>query len=440
MSQPIVAIVGRPNVGKSTLFNKIVQKRISIVENSPGVTRDRIYGQAEWAGKEFSVIDTGGIEPYTDDEMLVLMRRQAQLAIDTADVIIFIADAKSGLTANDYEISAMIRKTSTPYILAVNKVDGYEKQSLIYEFYNLNLGEPFAISAEHSLGIGDLLDEVISKFKSTEMSEEKEKRCRIAVAGRPNVGKSTLINCLLGEERVIVSNIPGTTRDAIDTDFDYEDQKYTLIDTAGLRRKNKIYENIERYSTIRSIKAIEESDLCLLMLDATQEIGDQDLKIAGLIEDRAKAVIIVVNKWDAIEKETNTMKKLTDEIKRRFHFIDYAPVLFISALNKSRTDKLMPQIQKILIEYDKKISTGLLNSMVAEALLTHQPPSKNGKRLKIYYATQTGTHPPSFTFFVNDVTLIQTSYRKYLLNRLREAFEYEGVPILLKFKSRGELV
>jgi len=440
MSQPIVAIVGRPNVGKSTLFNKIVQKRISIVENSPGVTRDRIYGQAEWAGKEFSVIDTGGIEPYTDDEMLVLMRRQAQLAIDTADVIIFIADAKSGLTANDYEISAMIRKTSTPYILAVNKVDGYEKQSLIYEFYNLNLGEPFAISAEHSLGIGDLLDEVISKFKSTEMSEEKEKRCRIAVAGRPNVGKSTLINCLLGEERVIVSNIPGTTRDAIDTDFDYEDQKYTLIDTAGLRRKNKIYENIERYSTIRSIKAIEESDLCLLMLDATQDIGDQDLKIAGLIEDRAKAVIIVVNKWDAIEKETNTMKKLTDEIKRRFHFIDYAPVLFISALNKSRTDKLMPQIQKILIEYDKKISTGLLNSMVAEALLTHQPPSKNGKRLKIYYATQTGTHPPSFTFFVNDVTLIQTSYRKYLQNRLREAFEYEGVPILLKFKSRGELV
>ncbi|NMC57759.1 MAG: ribosome biogenesis GTPase Der [Eubacteriaceae bacterium] len=440
MSQPIVAIVGRPNVGKSTLFNKIVQKRVSIVENSPGVTRDRIYGQAEWAGKEFSVIDTGGIEPYTDDEMLVLMRRQAQLAIDTADVIIFIADAKSGVTANDYEIAAMIRKTSTPYILAVNKVDGYEKQSLIYEFYNLNLGEPFAISAEHSLGIGDLLDEVITKFKNTDLSEEKEKRCRIAVAGRPNVGKSTLINCLLGEERVIVSDIPGTTRDAIDTDFDYEDEKYTIIDTAGLRRKNKIYENIERYSTIRSIKAIEESDLCLLMLDATQEIGDQDLKIAGLIEDRAKAVIIVVNKWDAIEKETNTMKKLTDEIKRRFHFIDYAPVLFISALNKSRTDKLMPQIQKILIEYDKKISTGSLNNMVNDALLTHQPPSKNGKRLKIYYATQTGTHPPSFTFFVNDVTLIQTSYRKYLQNRLREAFEFEGVPILLKFKSRGELV
>lgn len=440
MSQPIVAIVGRPNVGKSTLFNKIVQKRISIVENSPGVTRDRIYGQAEWAGKEFSVIDTGGIEPYTDDEMLVLMRRQAQLAIDTSDVIIVITDAKSGVTANDYEIAAMIRKTSTPYILAVNKVDGYEKQSLIYEFYNLNLGEPFGISAEHSLGIGDLLDEVISKFKDADIEEEKEKRCRIAVAGRPNVGKSTLVNCLLGEERVIVSDIPGTTRDAIDTDFDYEDQKYTLIDTAGLRRKNKIYENIERYSTIRSIKAIEESDLCILMLDATQEIGDQDLKIAGLIEDRAKAVIIVVNKWDAIEKETNTMKKLTDEIKRKFHFIDYAPVLFISALNKSRTDKLMPQIQKVLIEYDKKISTGLLNNMVADALLTHQPPSKNGKRLKIYYATQTGTHPPCFTFFVNDVTLIQTSYRKYLQNRLREAFEYEGVPMLLKFKSRGELV
>ncbi len=440
MSQPIVAIVGRPNVGKSTLFNKIVQKRVSIVENSPGVTRDRIYGQAEWCGKEFSVIDTGGIEPYTDDEMLVLMRRQAQLAIDTADVIVFIVDAKAGVTANDYEIAAMIRKTSTPYILAVNKVDGYEKQNFIYEFYSLDLGQPFAISAEHSLGIGDLLDEVISKFNNAEMSEEKEKRYRIALAGRPNVGKSTLINSLLGEERVIVSNIPGTTRDAIDTDFDYENQKYTLVDTAGLRRKNKIYENIERYSTIRSIKAIEESDLCLLMLDATQEIGDQDLKIAGLIEDRAKAVIIIVNKWDAVEKETNTMKNLTDEIKRRFHFIDYAPVLFISALNKSRTDKLMPQIQKILQEYDKKISTGLLNSMVNDALLTHQPPSKNGKRLKIYYATQTGMHPPSFTFFVNDVTLIQTSYRKYLQNRLREAFEFEGVPILLKFKSRGEMV
>lgn len=440
MSQPIVAIVGRPNVGKSTLFNKIVQKRISIVENSPGVTRDRIYGQAEWAGKEFSVIDTGGIEPYTDDEMLLLMRRQAQLAIDTADVIVVIADAKSGVTANDYEIAAMIRKTSTPYILAVNKVDGYEKQNLIYEFYNLNLGQPFAVSAEHSLGIGDLLDEVVSKFKNEQEADEKDKRFRIAVVGRPNVGKSTLINCLLGEERVIVSNIPGTTRDAIDTEFDYEDQKFTLIDTAGLRRKNKIYENIERYSTIRSIKAIEESDLCLLMLDATQEIGDQDLKIGGLIENRAKAVIIVVNKWDAAYKETNTMKNLTDEIKRRFHFIDYAPVLFISALNKSRTDRIMPQIQKVLKEYDKKISTGLLNNMINDALLTHQPPSKNGKRLKIYYATQTGTQPPSFTFFANDVTLIHTSYRKYLQNRLREAFEYQGVPILLKFKSRGEMV
>jgi len=439
MSLPIVAIIGRPNVGKSTLFNKIVQKRISIVENHPGVTRDRIYGQAEWLGKEFSVIDTGGIEPHTNDEMLVNMRRQAQLAIDTADVIIFIVDGKSGLTANDFEIASMIRKTSTPYILAVNKLDGYEKQNLIYEFYKLNLGNPFAISAEHGLGIGDLLDEVVSSFKNTETAYEA-KRVKIAVVGRPNVGKSTLINSLLGEERVIVSNIPGTTRDAIDTIFNYEGQSYTLVDTAGLRKKNKIYENIERYSTIRSIKAIEEADICLLMMDATQNISDQDLKIAGLIESRSKAVIIVVNKWDLVNKETNTMKNITDEIRKKFHFIDYAPVLFISALNKSRTDKIMPQIKDILAEYDKKISTGLLNSMVNDAILAHQPPSKNGKRLKIYYATQTETHPPAFTFFVNDVSLIQTSYRKYLLNRLREAFEFNGVPILLKFKSRGEMV
>lgn len=440
MTMPIVAIIGRPNVGKSTLFNKIVQKRISIVENTPGVTRDRIYGQAEWLNHEFSVIDTGGIEPYTNDEMLLSMKRQAQLAIDTADVIIFVVDAKTGLSANDYEIAAMIRKTSTPYILAVNKLDGYEKQNLMYEFYKLNLGDPVPISAEHGLGIGDLLDEVIARFKDETNISNKEKSCRIAVVGRPNVGKSTLINSLLGEERVIVSNVPGTTRDSIDTVFNYEGKEYTLIDTAGLRRKNKIYENIERYSTIRSIKAIEDSDLCLLMLDATLDIGDQDLKIAGLIEDRAKAIIIIVNKWDAAEKETNTMKKLTDEIKRKFHFVDYAPVLFISALKKSRTDKIMPQIQLVLNEYERKISTGLLNSMISDAILTHQPPAKNGKRLKIYYGTQTDVAPPTFTFFVNDVELIQTSYRKYLLNRIREAFEYKGVPILLKFKSRGENV
>jgi GTP-binding protein len=334
----------------------------------------------------------------------------------------------------------MIRKTSKPCILAVNKIDGYEKQDLVYEFYKLNLGQPFPVSAEHSLGIGDLLDEIVSKFKNSEIVEEKEKKIRIAVAGRPNVGKSTLINCLLGEERVIVSDMPGTTRDAIDTDFNYEGQNYTLIDTAGLRKKNKIYENIERYSVIRSIKAVEESDLCLLMLDATQGVGDQDLKIAGLIEARAKAVIIIVNKWDAVEKETNTMKNLTDEIKRRFHFISYAPVLFISALNKSRTDKIMPQIKKIISQYDRKISTGLLNNMVNDAILSYQPPSQNGKRLKIYYATQTDTCPPCFTFFVNDVHLIKDSYRRFLQNRLREAFEFEGIPILLKFKSRGEKV
>jgi GTP-binding protein len=440
MSTPIVAIIGRPNVGKSTLFNKIVQKRISIVENTPGVTRDRIYGQAEWLSHEFSVIDTGGIEPYTNDEMLISMRCQAQLAIDMADVIIFVVDAKAGVTANDHEIATIIRKTSTPYILAVNKLDGYEKQNLMYEFYQLNLGEPIPISAEHGLGIGDLLDEVIARFKEKTDTIDQEKRCRIALAGRPNVGKSTLINTLLGEERVIVSNIPGTTRDAIDTDFDYEGKNYTIIDTAGLRRKNKIYENIERYSTVRSIKAIEESDLCLLMLDATTGIGEQDLKIAGLIEARAKAVMIIVNKWDAVEKETNTMKKLSDEIRRRFHFIDYAPILFISALNKRRTDKIMPQVQLVLDEYKRKISTGLLNSMINDAILMHQPPSKSGRRLKIYYGTQTDICPPTFTFFVNDVELLQTSYRKYLLNRMREAFEYKGVPILLKFKSRGDNV
>ncbi len=438
MALPIVAIVGRPNVGKSTLFNKIVQRRISIVEDTPGVTRDRIYGRAEWLGQEFSVIDTGGIEPRTDDEMLKSMRRQAQLAIDTADVIILIADAKSGLTANDFEIAEMIRKTRAHCILAVNKLDGIEKQNLVYEFYNLGIGEPFAISAEHGLGIGELLDEVVSRFDKAAEAGDAEHPCRIAVVGRPNVGKSTLINSLIGQERVIVSNVPGTTRDAIDTDFVYGDKKYTLVDTAGLRRKSKIYDNVEHYSAVRSVRAIEQSDLCILMLDATQEIGDQDLKVAGLIEDRAKAVIIVVNKWDVAEKETMTMKKMTDEIKRRFHFIDYAPVLFISALTKSRTEKIMPQIELALKEYEKKISTGLLNEFIADALLAHQPPSKGSRKLKIYYGTQTGSCPPTFTFFVNDVKLLVTSYRKYLLNRMRQAFTFTGSPIVLLFKSRGE--
>lgn len=438
MSMPIVAIVGRPNVGKSTLFNKIVQKRISIVEDTPGVTRDRIYGRGEWVGREFSVIDTGGIEPRTEDEMLKSMRRQAQLAIDTADVIIFIVDAKSGLTANDYEIAEMIRKTSAQYVLAVNKLDGIEKQDLVYEFYGLSMGEPFAISAEHGLGIGELLDAVVDKFDDEIGATLTEHACRIAVVGRPNVGKSTLINSLIGQDRVIVSDIPGTTRDAIDTEFVYENEPYILVDTAGLRRKNKIYDNVEHYSAVRSVRAIEQSDLCILMLDATQEIGDQDLKIAGLIEDRARAVVIVVNKWDAAQKETMTMKKMTDEIKRRFHFISYAPVLFISALTKSRTDQLMPQIKTVLKEYEKKISTGLLNQFVADALLTHQPPAKGGKKLKLYYATQTGTCPPTFTFFVNDVKLLGNAYRKYLLNRMRQAFTFVGAPIVLIFKSRGE--
>ncbi len=438
MSMPIVAIVGRPNVGKSTLFNKIVQKRVAIVEDTPGITRDRIYGQGEWIGRAFSVIDTGGIEPYTDDEMLKSMRRQAQLAIDTADVIVFIVDAKSGLTANDYEIAEMIRKTSAKYVLAVNKLDGIEKQDLVYEFYGLDMGEPFAISAEHGLGIGELLDEVVSKFEQETHEVQTEHVCRIAVVGRPNVGKSTLINSLIGEERVIVSDIPGTTRDAIDTEFVYEDETYILVDTAGLRRKNKVYDNVEYYSAVRSVRAIEQSDICILMLDATQEIGEQDLKIAGLIEDRSKAVIIVVNKWDMAQKETMTMKRITDEIRRRFHFIDYAPVLFISALTKSRMNQIMPQIKAVLKEYEKKISTGILNEFVADALLAQQPPSKAGKKLKIYYATQTGTSPPTFTFFVNDTKLLVTAYRKYLSNRLRHAFTFSGSPLVLIFKSRGE--
>ena len=334
MSMPIVAIVGRPNVGKSTLFNKIVQKRVAIVEDTPGITRDRIYGQGEWIGRAFSVIDTGGIEPYTDDEMLKSMRRQAHLAIDTADVIVFIVDAKSGLTANDYEIAEMIRKTSAKYVLAVNKLDGIEKQDLVYEFYGLDMGDPMH-SAEHGLGIGELLDEVVSKFEQETHEVQTEHVCRIAVVGGPNVGKSTLINSLIGEDRVIVSDIPGTTRDAIDTEFVYEDETYILVDTAGLRRKNKVYDNVEYYSAVRSVRAIEQSDICILMLDATQEIGEQDLKIAGLIEDRSKALIIVVNKWDMAQKETMTMKRITDEIRRRFHFIDYAPVLFIVILTKS---------------------------------------------------------------------------------------------------------
>lgn len=438
MSKPIVAIVGRPNVGKSTLFNKLAGRRIAIVEDQPGVTRDRIYAKSEWVGKEFTIIDTGGIEPESEDIILAQMRRQALIAIETADVIMFIVDGKSGLTDTDREVAQMLRKSKKPIVLVVNKIDRVIQEDNKFEFYNLGIGEPIAISASQALGLGDMLDEVVALFPSTEGSEEEEEYIKIAMVGKPNVGKSSLINKLLGEERNIVSDIPGTTRDAIDSQLETEFGKFTLIDTAGLRRKSRIKEEIERYSAVRTLAAIERSDVCILVLDATEELSEQDEKIIGFAHEQNKAIMIIVNKWDLIEKDDKTMNAFMKNIRMKISFVDYASYLFISAKTGQRVNKVLEMAKECFESYSRRISTGILNDVISNAVLKQEPPVTHGRRMKIFYTTQVDTKPPTFIFFVNDAEALHYSYERYLANQLRENFNFKGTGIKLIFRERKE--
>jgi len=437
LSKPVVAIVGRPNVGKSTLFNYIAGKRISITEDTPGITRDRIYAEAEWRGRKFTLIDTGGIEPHTDDYIKKMMLRQAELAMETADVIIFLLDIKTGLTAADSDVAAMLRKSKKPVVVAVNKVDNIgELPPEAYEFYNLGMGDFHPISSIHGLGIGDLLDAVFEHFPEEEDGDQEEDVIKIAVIGRPNVGKSSLINCILGEERVIVSDIPGTTRDAIDTLVERNGKLYNFIDTAGIRKKSRIEEDIERYSVIRSFMAVDRADVCLIMIDANDGVTEQDTKIAGYAHEQGKASIITVNKWDMIEKETGTLEKMRKEILQELDFMNYAPVVFISAKTGQRVERLFELVDYVYDQASFRVQTGMLNDVLNEAMAMVQPPSDKGKRLKIYYMTQTGIKPPRFVLFVNDKELMHFSYERYIINTLRSNFGFEGTPIQLMLKEK----
>lgn len=439
MAKPVVAIVGRPNVGKSTLFNKIAGTRISIVDDTPGVTRDRVFADAEWLGRDFTLIDTGGIEPKADDEILSQMRAQAQLAIEMAHVVIFIVNVRDGLTAADKDVAALLIKSGKPIVLAVNKVDNTGDPPMdFYEFYNLGLGDPIAISSTHGLGVGDLLDECAKHFPSAEEGDEEEDVIKVAVVGKPNAGKSSLINRILGEERVIVTNIAGTTRDAIDTHYERNGQKYTFIDTAGIRRKSKVDEQIERYSVIRAFAAVERSDVCIIMIDGAEGITEQDSKIAGFVHESGKAAIVVVNKWDIVEKETNTMKNYKLDILDTLAFMQYAPIQFISAKTGARVDKLFDMINAAAEQNARRITTGMLNDVIGEATAKVQPPSDKGKRLRIYYATQASAKPPTFVIFVNKAELFHFSYQRYLENQLRAAFGFEGTPIRFIIRERGD--
>jgi len=436
---PLVAIVGRPNVGKSMLFNRLIGKRLSIVEDTPGVTRDRIYAECDWGGRDFNLVDTGGIEPNTADEMLLFMRGQANIAIDTADVIVLVTDVTVGVTAADKDVADMLLRSKKPIILAVNKVDTTgTPPSELYEFYNLGLGDPFAVSAVHGNGTGDLLDECVKYFPSKTGGAEYENEVNVAVIGKPNAGKSSLINRILGIERVIVSDVPGTTRDAIDSHFENEHGSYNFIDTAGLRRQAKVDERVERFSVLRTQMAVERADVCLILIDATEGITDQDTKVAGLAHDAGKTSIIVVNKWDAVEKDNKTMENTEKEIRKSLAYMEYAPMIFISALTGKRVDKLFELINKCFASTNKRVTTGQLNQVLAEAVARLQPPSKKGKRLRIYYMTQTGICPPNFVAFCNDAELFHFSYQRYLENRIRDAYGFEGTPIRMVIKQRGE--
>ncbi len=436
MAKPLVAIVGRPNVGKSTLFNRLIGKRVSIVEDTPGVTRDRIYGDAEWLEHRFTLIDTGGIEPASEDKIAVQMRRQAELAIDTADVIIFLTDGRDGMTAADREVAAMLRRSNKPVVLAVNKLDAPKYHEAIYEFYELGLGEPYILSGGQGIGLGDLLDAGCAHFPDAEDAEE-DKRIHIAIVGKPNVGKSSLTNALLGEERVIVSDVPGTTRDAIDTPFEQNGRQYVLIDTAGIRRKRAIEdESIERYSVIRSLAAIRRADVVLIVCDAAEGLSEQDVKIAGFVHEEGKPSVLIVNKWDLIEKDTHTMDRFKKDMETDLAFMNYVPFLFISAKSGQRVHKVLENVESVYAESVRRIPTGMLNDVLNEAVTMAEPPTQNGRRLKLYYATQVAIQPPTFVFFVNDSALVHFSYERYLENYFRKTFGFSGTPIKILFRNR----
>lgn len=439
MSKPVVAIVGRPNVGKSTLFNKIAGERISIVEDTPGVTRDRIYVDAEWLNYNFTLIDTGGLEPESDDSMLQHIYSQAEIAMETADVIIFVTDVHAGVTDSDMQVANILRKTKKPVILVVNKVDDMRKYSMdIYEFYSLGLGEPIGVSSGQGLGIGDMLDEVIKKFPVGSDLIPNDDVIKVAIIGKPNVGKSSLVNKILGEKRVIVSDIAGTTRDAIDSSYKYNGQKYVFIDTAGMRRKSKIKENIEKYSIIRAVSAVERADVCLIMINAVDGITDQDTKIAGIAHEQGKASIILVNKWDLVEKNDKTMNKFIKDIDMELKYMPYAPKLFISAVTGQRINKLFDMIVAVSNNNKLRVSTGMLNDVLIEAMAINQPPAEKGRQLKIYYITQVSVKPPTFVLFVNDVELMHFSYKRYIENQLRQAFGFDGTPIHFIVRNKSE--
>ncbi|MDO5391222.1 MAG: ribosome biogenesis GTPase Der [Eubacteriales bacterium] len=439
MSKPIVAIVGRPNVGKSTLFNALAGGNISIVKDTPGVTRDRIYADVEWLNYSFTLIDTGGIEPDTSDVILAQMRDQAQIAIDTADVIVFITDVKQGLVDSDAKVADMLRRSKKPVVLVVNKVDHFASQMMdVYEFYNLGIGEPHAISASSKLGLGDMLDEVVKEFPVQDEEEEENEIPHIAIVGKPNVGKSSLVNKLLGENRVIVSDIAGTTRDAIDTKITWQDRDYVFIDTAGLRRKSKVKEELERYSVIRTVTAVERADVVLVLIDAQEGITEQDAKIAGIAHERGKGVIVAVNKWDAVEKDDKTIYKYTNKIREVLSFMPYAEILFISAKTGLRISRMFEAIDMVIENQTLRVQTGVLNEILTEAVAMQQPPSDKGKRLKIFYMTQVAVKPPTFVIFVNSKELMHFSYTRYLENKIRDAFGFRGTSLKFIIRERKE--
>ncbi len=437
--RPLVAIVGRPNVGKSMLFNRLAGKRLSIVEDTPGVTRDRLYAECEWCGRKFDIVDTGGIEPTTDDEILLFMREQAMLAIDAATVIVLVTEIGTGVTAADKDVANLLLRSKKPVVLAVNKMDSIgEPDPGIYEFYQLGLGDPIALSAVHGHGTGDLLDACLEHFPPAEEDEEDDDRIKVAVIGKPNVGKSSLINLILGEKRVIVSDVAGTTRDAVDTEVDNEYGRYLFIDTAGIRRKSKVEDRVEKFSVMRAQMAIERADVCLILLDAREGVTEQDTKIAGLAHEAGKASVIIVNKWDLVDKETNTMDRMRKDVLRDLSFMSYAPVLFISALTGQRTQRIFELVNYVNDQSAMRITTGMLNNVLADAQARMQPPSDKGRRLKIYYMTQTGVKPPHLVTFVNSAELCHFSYQRYLENQIRAVFGLEGTPIRMSIRQKGD--
>ena len=439
MAKPLVAIVGRPNVGKSTFFNKIAGRRISIVEDVPGVTRDRVYADVEWMGRRFSMVDTGGLDMRSEDVLLSQMRRQAEIAIETADVILFVTDVKAGVTDDDRQVANKLRRTKKPVVLAVNKVDSVKRDTMdIYEFYELAIGDPMPISAGQALGLGDMLDQVVAHFPEDSDNQEEDDAIKVAIIGKPNVGKSSLINKILGEDRLIVSNIPGTTRDAIDSPIEVDGQKYVFIDTAGMRRKSKIKEEIERFSIIRAVAAVERCDVAILVIDANEGITDQDTKIAGIAHERGKAAIVAVNKWDSIEKDDKTMNKYLKDIGNELAYMPYAPRVFISAHTGQRVNRLLELIKTVNENHALRISTGVLNEVLIEATAMQQPPADKGRQLRLYYMTQVSVKPPTFVIFVNERELFHFSYRRYIENQLREAFGFVGTPIHFIVREKGD--